>query len=244
MTTKRKILVTGASRGIGQAICIKLLQQNYEVIGLARNFAANTYDEFSHFQQHTIDLADLETLPQTLADLSKQHPDISAVICNAGRGQFGSLEEFSYAQIQALINLNLVAPLYVTRAFLPAMKRHQQQSQYPYDLIFIGSEVALSGGRWGAVYTASKTALRGFSRALREECARNDIRVCLLNPGMVRSHFFAEMNFAPGDDDSNALYPEEIADAVFHVLSQRQGVVFDEINLAPAKKVIKKVPQK
>ena len=102
------------------------------------------------------------------------------LIFAAGVGQFGSLEEFSYDQIQALMTINFTSPVLLTRALLPSLKRKTRA-----DLIYIGSEAALKGSRKGAIYCASKFALRGFTQALREECSTDKVRVCLINPGMV-----------------------------------------------------------
>jgi NADP-dependent 3-hydroxy acid dehydrogenase YdfG len=107
------------------------------------------------------------------------------------------------------------------------------------DVVFIGSEAALSGGRRGAVYSASKSALRAFARSLRQESSRSGIRVCVVNPGMVRTGFFTNLPFAPGDEKDNALLPEEIARLVSFVLHSRGETVFDEINLSPLRKVLR-----
>ena len=232
MSEPRTVVVTGASKGIGRAICDKLLGQGHTVIGLARNFASLS-EPSSRFHPHVIDLADLAVLPRYLAELVQGYPQIDAVILNAGRGRFGSLEEFSYTQIDALMALNFTAQAYIARALLPGLKRRGFG-----DLVFIGSEAALWGGRRGAVYSASKAALRAFAQALRDECARSSIRVCVINPGAVRSEFFNELHFCPGAAPENAILPEEVAAAVVHVLTARQGVVFDEINLSPLKKVL------
>ena len=56
---------------------------------------------------------------------------------------------------------------------------------------------------------------------------------------MVRTPFFNELNFSPGDDASNAIHPNDVAELVQSILSSREGTVFDEINLSPLKKVIK-----
>jgi len=149
-------------------------------------------------------------------------------------GQFGSVEEFSYTQIEDLIALNFTSQAFLTRALLPALKRKARS-----DLIFIGSEAALKGSRKGAVYCASKFAVRGFTQALREECGKSNVRVCLINPGMVKTAFFEALAFEPGDDDSNFIEPEDVAEAVSYVLQSRAQIVVDEINLSPLNKVVK-----
>ena len=225
--------MTGASAGIGAAICRRLLADGHQVVGVARDFS-KFRPAVDRFHAAEIDLSELEPLPGRLKGLAREHDDVDAVVCNAGRGQFGSLEEFSYSQIRSLVDLNFTSQAYVVRTFLPKMKE-----RVGGDVLFIGSEAALSGGRRGAVYSASKWALRGFAQTLRDECARKGVRVAVINPGIVRTTFFDDLHFAPGDEEANALLPEEVAEAVAFVLSSRRGAVFDEINLSPLKKVLK-----
>ncbi|MBL4622699.1 MAG: SDR family NAD(P)-dependent oxidoreductase, partial [Immundisolibacteraceae bacterium] len=148
----KKILVTGCSSGIGLAISELMLALGHQVIGISREPTRGGIDH-PQFMPVALDLADLKNLPTRLTELAKQHPDVDGVIANAGRGQFGGLEEFSYRQIDDLLDLNLRSQIYLTRALLPGLRQRPHS-----DLIFIGSEAALAGGRRGAVYSASKSA--------------------------------------------------------------------------------------
>lgn len=230
---KRTILVTGASSGIGRAIAKKLLQSGHRVIGTSR--------DCSKFNQHNpdfvpleLDLADTGGLVEKTRFLEKTFPELDAMILCAGYGQFGSLEEFSYSQIQSLMTVNFTAQALLVRGLIPALKKKDRS-----DVIFIGSEAALKGSRKGAVYCASKFAVRGFSQALREECASSSVKVTLINPGMVRSEFFDRLHFEPGDDESHYLLPEDVAETVSYVLSTRPGILVDEININPLNKVVR-----
>lgn len=231
---KRTILVTGASSGIGRAIAKHFLTQGHEVIGISRD-CSQFKTPMVNFHPVPIDLGKLQELPQRISALMVQFPALDAIVFSAGVGQFGSLEEFSYDQIQALMTINFTSPVYLTRALLPFLK-HKRRS----DLIYIGSEAALKGSRKGSIYCAGKFALRGFTQALREECSKDNIRVCLINPGMVNTPFFDNLTFAPGDNETNHLLPEDVADAAAYVLNSRSYTVIDEINLNPASKVVKK----
>lgn len=230
---RRTVLVTGASSGIGRAIAEKLLEQGHIVIGVSRDCEKFTrqMDNFSTIQ---LDLSQLNELPVKIQQLQQTFPNIDAVVFCAGIGRFGSLEEFSYIQIEALMNLNFTSQVYLTKALLPALK-----SKVGSDLIYIGSEAALKGSRKGSIYCASKFALRGFTQALREECGKSNVKVCLINPGMVKTAFFESLTFEPGDHDSNSISPEDVATAVSYVLESRVQIVIDEINLSPLNKVVK-----
>ena len=229
---ERTILVTGASRGIGQAIALRLLAEGATVIGCGRDFSAWQRVPERFFATR-LDLSNLAELPNALATIGRTHPRLDGLICNAGAGRFGALEEFSFGQVRQSIELNLVQHLFVVKALLPLLKRNA-----PADIVFLGSESAHTGGPRGSLYCAAKFGLRGFAQALRKDCAAAAIRICLINPGMVDTDFFAALDFRPGRDASNFLRPSDIADALAMVLAAPPGTVFDEINLSPLKKVI------
>ncbi len=232
-TIKRTILVTGASSGIGRAIARNLLQQGHQVIGVSRD-SDKFIRQMDNFTPMQLDLSRLNAIPQKIRELQQIFPEIDAAVFCAGRGQFGSIEEFSYTQIEELMTLNFTSQAFLVKALLPALKRKEHS-----DLIFIGSEAALKGSRKGAMYCASKFALRGFTQALREECSKSKVRVCLINPGMVKTAFFEQLSFEPGDDDSHFIEPEDVAEAVSYVVNSRTQIVVDEINLSPLNKVVK-----
>ena len=231
--TQKTILVSGASSGIGRAVTTLLLEQGYRVTGLARDFSKFPCHD-KHFTAVPMDLSDLDKLPAQLDALLGKEPAIDGVVCCAGSGRFGSLEEFSYSQIRSLLDLNLTSQIYLVRALLPGMKQRNSGN-----IIFMGSEAALAGGKRGAIYSAAKFGLRGLAQALRQECAASGLRISIINPGMVKTGFFDELDFKPGDATDNYIMPEDVAGAVQLILESRPGTVFDEINLSPQKKVIR-----
>lgn len=230
---RRQILITGASRGIGRALSLKLLDSGARVLGIGRDFSDWSFPR-DGFDAITAELTDLDRLPHLLADLVRDHPEVDAVVSNAGAGRFGHLEQFSPSQIRDSVDLNLTQHILIARALLPLLKRRDTA-----DLIFMGSETALSGGVKGAVYSACKSALRGLARSLRQECAASGVRIGIVNPGMVRTGFFDGLDFAPADAPENAIAPEDVADVIVAMLSAPPGTVIDEVNLSPLKKVIR-----
>jgi NADP-dependent 3-hydroxy acid dehydrogenase YdfG len=232
----RKLLVTGATRGIGAAITRRLLSQGHRVIGVGRDFSGWEPPP-TNLERVKLNLSDLDDLPHQFDQIVRSHQDLDGLILNAGYGRFGSLEEFSYQQIREMVNTNLLQHIFVTKALIPHMKRLGQG-----DVIILGSESALSGGKRGSLYCACKFALRGFAQSLRLECSSSGIRVCLINPGMVKSHFFDHLDFEPGPHPEHHLRATDIAEAVSMVLDAHPGTVFEEINLNPLKKVILKKP--
>ena len=227
-----RYLVTGASSGIGLAVARMLLERGAHVVGLSRT--AGPAVDHGGYRHVAVDLADLEAVRAVSRELSRQEPWAGAVF-NAGAGRFGGLEELGHDDITGLVDLNLSSVLLLARTLVPVLKRAGRG-----DLIFIGSEVALSGGRYGAVYAATKAGIAGFARALRIECAGSGVRVGVINPGMVRTAFFDDLPFEPGPATDNAVALEAVAAAVASVLDAPPGTVLDEINLSPQKRVVRR----
>ena len=233
-TPSRCVVVTGASSGIGHAICSELLSLGHEVIGIARNLEKELFNNKQNFFPYAVDLSNLDDLPKQLGLINQQHQSIDTIVCCAGRGQFGGLEEFSYDQIRSLVDLNFVSQAYISKAFLPAMKTLEHSN-----IIFIGSEAALSGNRKGAIYCATKFALRGFAQSLRDECSQRGVHVSIINPSSTKTPFFDNLNFSHDPESCHYIETKEIADAVVLILNMRPGTVVEEINLSPLKRVIK-----
>ena len=230
---KRTILVTGASSGIGRAIAKNLLRQGHFVIGTSRD-CKKFKTEHKKFSYIEIDFSQLDSIESIIKLLIKQYPLLDAAIFSAGYGQFGSIEQFSYHQIEQLLAVNFTSQALITSSLISSLKKKKYSN-----LIYIGSEAALKGSRKGSIYCASKFALRGFTQALRDECGTSSVRVSLINPGMVKTSFFDELTFQPGDDKSQALLPEDIAETVNYILNSSKHNDIDEINLNPSNKVVK-----
>ncbi len=227
----KTFIVTGSSRGIGAAIVAMLLEQSANVFGLSRSTGAINHENYRH---DNIDFNQTKELEGKLKAYIKTIDKIDGIICSAGVGRFGGIEQFSFAQMQSMMNVNFLSQACLVRLVLPKIKQHDRG-----DIIFIGSEAALEGGKNGAMYCASKFAVRGFTQALREECSKSGVRVSLINPGMVKTHFFDDLSFEPGGNEDNYIEPHDVAECIKLILSSRPGTSFDEINLSPLKKVIK-----
>jgi short-subunit dehydrogenase len=227
------VLVTGSSSGIGYEITLKLLDLGAKVIGIARNHDRSKLEN-KNYTTYKCDVSAHQKLEILLKQILKKHPQINCFISNAGYGDFGPLENFSTLQIKNFIATNLTSHMVITKLLLPHFKRIKIG-----DIIFIGSEAGLLGAKNGSLYCTAKFGLRGFSEALSKDVANKNIRVSIINPGMIRTNFFENLNFEPGNDEENAINIKDVSSTVAYILDLSRNTIVDEINLSPLKKAIK-----
>ena len=227
------VLVTGSSSGIGYEITSNLLDLGAQVIGIARNHNKSNLEN-KNYITYNCDVSIHDKLEILLKQILKNHPQINCLISNAGYGNFGPLENYSTSQINKFLSTNLTSHLVITKHLLPHFKRNKMG-----DIIFIGSEAGLSGAKNGSLYCTAKFGLKGFSEALSKDVVNNNIRVSIINPGMVRTDFFENLNFEPGDSEGNAISLRDVSSTVAYILGLSRNTIVDEINLSPSKKAIK-----
>ena len=227
------VLVTGSSSGIGYEITSNLLDLGAKVIGIARNHDKSNLEN-KNYITYNCDVSIHDKLEILLKQILKNHPQINCLISNAGYGNFGPLENYSTLQINKFLSTNLTSHLVITKHLLPHFKRNKMG-----DIIFIGSEAGLSGAKNGSLYCTAKFGLKGFSEALSKDVVNNNIRVSIINPGMVRTDFFENLNFEPGDSEENAISLRDVSSTVVYILGLSRNTIVDEINLSPSKKAIK-----
>lgn len=225
-------LISGSSSGIGKAVSEYFLRHGVRVIGLARDHKKFTWKNDDYIPLH-VDLSDISKLSNLIKEVLKSYPSISTFVSNAGYGDFKSLENFSVSQIEHLINVNLLSHIVLCRALIIHLK-----SKGEGDIFLMGSEASLAGKKRATLYSAAKFGLRGFAQALNDEVGGSGVRVCLINPGMVRTPFFENLTFEPAEDLKNAIEPEDIAKIIFDLQGVRFGTIVKEINLFPAKNSI------
>ncbi|MFT5045402.1 MAG: 3-hydroxy acid dehydrogenase/malonic semialdehyde reductase [Porticoccaceae bacterium] len=231
MTENRYVLVTGGSRGIGFACCQLLGESGFSTVSLSRTPPVISLTTNTHI---SVDLSDPDATSAAVKRALSEY-DISALVCNAGRGDIGSLENFSPLQIQQSIALNLISPLCIARDCIPSLRRRDRS-----DIVFIGSTSALHGARYGSLYSAAKFGLRGVGQALSHEVASANCHVGIVQPGSVRTSFFDDLSFEPGPDEAHALHAEDVAHAVRSMLISPDRAVINELLVQPRLHVVQK----
>jgi short-subunit dehydrogenase len=185
-----------------------------------------------------VDLADAEQITKAVDTLRQKHRAIHALINNAGVGHFAPHEELSISQLKEIVEVNLLAPLVMTKLLLRDLKEVRGS------VINISSFSAYESSSFGAAYAASKAGLLSFSRSLFDEARRSGLKVCCISPDITRTPFYDDVSFAPEDDVDAAIAPESIANAVLAALRQPEGTVTTELVVRPQRVLLKKRSQK
>lgn len=219
-------VVTGASSGIGYAISRKLSALGYEVFGLGRDFGKTEWREGDNVHPIVCDVLDTEKLCTCVRQIAAQHR-VRILVNNAGVGYYGLHEELSPGKIKELVRTNLEAPMILTQQLLRHLKKNAGY------VINISSVTADKSNPHGCAYGATKAGLASFSRSLFDEARKYGVKVVTISPDMTRTELYRNADFREGDETEAYLLPEEVAEAVGFVLSQREGMAVTDITLKP-----------
>ena len=224
------VIVTGASRGLGLAICRQLLQQGFTVLALARTLSTDlnalTEQYGSDLTFVSADLSDLDNIQPLCSELIKQHGRPYALINNAAVGYDGVLATMHNSEINALLNLNVQAPILLTKYLLRPMLLNQSGR-----IINISSIIARTGFNGLSVYAASKAALEGFTKSLSREVGKAGITVNCVSPGYMQTEM---TNSLQGDKLESIkrrsplgrlATPDDAAGAVLYLLSEQAAAI-------------------
>lgn len=229
-----RIVVTGASTGIGESTVRRLTTEGYEVVATARREARLT------------SLSEQTGCSHFAADLTKQE-DIDALVAFLGDGPVAGLvnvaggalgqdpvAEGKVTDWQRMYEINVIATLRLTQALLPQFREKGG------DLVFLTSTAAHETYPGGAGYTAAKHAERMIANTLRIELVGEPVRIVEIAPGMVKTEEFSK-NRLGGEAAAEKVYQgvaeplvaEDIADIIFWTLSRPKHVNIDLVQVRP-----------
>ncbi len=233
------VMITGASSGIGEAICRLLVLNQCQVIGAARNEAKlqTLREELGEsFHPFVLDVNNAESVAGLLDRLPAELQAIDVLINNAGHDIGGrrSFEQGSAEQWSHTIETNIQGLMRVTHALI-----HGMLDRGRGHILNMGSIAGIKPFATVAAYVASKYAVHGFSESLRLDYAGKGIRISEIMPGMVRTGFASER--LGSNDEAEAFYdsfeqlltPEDIAKTVLFTLQQPRHVEIAQMVVLP-----------
>lgn len=193
------IIVTGASKGLGAAICERLISNGQEVLGLSRNVDDVEFDAMS------CDVANYDQVKSVARELRKRKAGITGILNVAGVASMNLAVTTPPTTTQKLIQINLVGTINCCQLFAPLMLRRKAGSIVNFSTIAV--PLGLKGE---SVYAASKAGVEGFSRAFAREMADFNVRVNCIAPGPIDT------------DLIKGVRPDQIKDIVDQQIIPRQ----------------------
>lgn len=227
---QKTVLITGISGGIGQALLKKFADNGYFVIG---QFCSNskkieelksTYGDSVIFYQ--CDFSNVSKTSEFADMVAKNHPNIDTLINNAGISSTSMLCDETESSIQKLLDINLTAPIILSRAISQNMVKNKKGS-----IVNISSIWGKFGGSCETVYSASKGGLNSFGLALGRELGLSNVRVNNLSCGFVDTAMNGKFSVSDKEDFCSSLAlgricsPDEIADVAYFLSSNEARYV-------------------
>lgn len=188
--------ITGSARGLGRALTEAVLEKGHQVAATARN-TQQLNDLVTKYPGQVIalplDVTDTKAIHDTVEKAIQHFGKIDVLVNNAGFGIIGAAEAFTDEQVRSQLETNLYAPIEITRAVLPLMRK--QRSGHILQISSVGGRVGNAGL---TIYQAAKFGLGGFTEALQKEVAPLGIKVTSVEPGGFRTDWAgASMTYAP-----------------------------------------------
>ena len=225
----KKILITGASGGIGSSIADKFLKNKYEMILTSSSDATldklkQKYGNNHHY--YILDFKNLEENHIILKKISEEHKDLDVIVNNAGITDDSLLLRMNTDQWNKVIQANLSSNFTIIKALLPNMIKNKSGK-----IIGISSVVATSGNPGQSNYVAAKSGMIGFYKSVALEVASRNINVNIVSPGFIISPMTEKLN----DNQKNLILEKipmkrfgdsnEIADLVYFLSSDESNYI-------------------
>ncbi len=227
------VIITGASRGVGEALALRMAGEGRTVAALARNEeklnALAARADNGKIVPCPLDVSDAAAVTDCINVLEADHGPIEVLVNNAAVVQNIPFAEQSLERIDEIIDTNLKGTMYCTHAALQHMLPRRRGR-----IVNIASVAGVRGISGQAAYCASKHGMVGFADALTQELIPHNIQVATICPGAIDTPLWdPESNPYPGDV-SKTIQPGEIVDLVAYLLAQPDHTIFKRIVLFPS----------
>lgn len=214
-----RALVTGATGGLGKAICKDLLDLNYKVYGTGRS--ERSLEELSRLGVETIRV-DL-TKENAASEITLEFPDIDILINNAGVFPIKNLMMSSMTDYKETFDVNVKVPFQLMTYYIPRMKKSGFGK-----IVNILSSSAFNGSPDTGLYCASKHALLGLTRSAFLENRGSCVQVYSVSPGSMKTAMGATDT---RQDFDTFIEPEEVSRFICHTLTACDSSIYDEVRI-------------
>jgi short-subunit dehydrogenase len=178
------VVVTGASSGIGNACATLLAKKGNRVYGTCRNPAGYSRKADEFFELLAMDLTDAPSIAKAAEKIYASEGRVDSLICCAGSGFIGSVEDSSLDEALSIMNINYFGTLRTIKAFLPKMRETGKGR-----ILIVGALEGLAASPYQGFFSASAFAIEGLAESLRMEIAGFGIELGLIELGSFRTSF-------------------------------------------------------
>ena len=188
----KKVLITGASGGIGKSLCEKFIGSNCKIICTSSSIEKLDNLKYLYGNNHNyylLNFSDTNSLFDSIKQIAQEHKDIDILVNNAGLTNDNLFLRMKKEQWLNVINVNLNSNFYIIKEILPNMIKNKSGN-----IIGITSVVAITGNPGQANYTASKSAMISMYKSIALEVAQRNIRVNTIAPGFIKTPMTDKLN--------------------------------------------------
>jgi short-subunit dehydrogenase len=226
-----RILITGASQGIGRALALAAARQGAKLLAAARSepllreLAEEARKTGTTLHTVVADVTSPEDRQRMLDAAVRDLGGLDVLVNNAGIGATGAFAEASQERLRKIFEVNFFGTTETTRLFLPLLRKGNKPA-----IVNVSSILGKRAFPSRSEYSASKFAVQGFSEALRAELSKDGIDVLIVNPGLTQTNFSQNMLEQKARyklDHMRGMTSEQVADATLRALARGKN----EINL-------------
>ena len=225
----KKVFITGATGGIGEAICNKFYQKEYNLVltsssdekllSLKKKYGDNN-------SYYKIDISDFESIDRCMSQITSDHKDLTIIINNAGITSDNLLLRMRNDQWSKVIKTNLESNFFIVKSLLPNMISNRYGK-----IIGISSVVAVQGNPGQSNYVASKAGMIGFYKSIAHEVAKRNINVNVVSPGFISTKMTDKLEESQKKNILDKIpmkkfgIPDDVANLVYFLSSDKSSYI-------------------
>jgi len=225
-----RMLITGASQGIGRALAVDAAKRGVKVLAAARSaplleeLANEIREKGGTIETIVADVSSAEDRQKMYDAAQQKFGGLDVLVNNAGIGATGHFAEATADRLRSIMEVNFFGLTETTRLFLPMLKQGKTPA-----LVNISSILGKRALPSRSEYSASKFAVQGFSEAIRPELAKDGIDVLVICPGLTQTNFsknMLERNAKMSLDHQRGMTSEQVAEATLYAIERGKDEVW------------------
>ncbi|OIN94051.1 hypothetical protein CO181_04610 [candidate division WWE3 bacterium CG_4_9_14_3_um_filter_43_9] len=232
MLKEKRVVITGASEGLGESLALRLAKEGAKIALLARDHkklqavACKVGDLGGESLIVPVDIRSKQAVSSAFQKIKENFGSIDTLVNNAGVWLEGKTEDASEEKIRAVFETNVLGHIYCIQMVLPTMKK--RKSGHIFNVISnAGFEPSAD---WG-IYTASKYAMRGLTDSLRQELQGTGIKVTGFYPAGMNTKLFVNAGYNYKDNQPWMMDKNEVVEIITFILCAPKDIIFDRLSV-------------